>query len=101
MGQLSILKDLVHSHNDMAPELCGLLLQPAPTGGAAGTCNANMPNNSVYTRFLYVIKVRARCRHSCFHSACMNQALYNLGLGLPEMDCPSIVRFSLPNLYRC
>ncbi len=34
-----------------------LLLQPAPTGGNAGTCNANMPNNSVYTRFLYVIKV--------------------------------------------
>ncbi|CAL5222764.1 g5176 [Coccomyxa viridis] len=31
--------------------------QPAPTGGNAGTCNANMPNNSVYTRFLYVIKV--------------------------------------------
>ena len=34
-----------------------LPLQPAPTGGNAGTCNANMLNNSVYTRFLYVIKV--------------------------------------------
>jgi hypothetical protein len=38
-------------------ELCVLLLQPAPTGGTPGICNANMPNNSVYTRFLYVIKV--------------------------------------------
>ncbi|CAL5227268.1 g10199 [Coccomyxa viridis] len=31
--------------------------QRAPTSGTSGICNANMPNDSVYARFLYVIKV--------------------------------------------
>ena len=34
-----------------------VLLQLAPTGGTSSTCNTALPNTSVYTRFLYVIKV--------------------------------------------
>ena len=30
-------------------------LQPAPTGDDTGTCNAAVPNTSVYSRFLWVI----------------------------------------------
>ncbi|CAL5222763.1 g5175 [Coccomyxa viridis] len=31
--------------------------QLAPSNSSSGTCNADMPNTSVYTRFLYVVKV--------------------------------------------
>ena len=39
-------------------------LQPAPTGGTPGICNANLPNSSVYNRFLYVVKVHCSCSAS-------------------------------------
>ena len=62
--------------------MCLLLLQPAPTGGNPGTCNANMPNNSVYTRFLYVIKVSP---HATFAFAVpATLAADNSGPCLPE-----------------
>ena len=34
-----------------------LLPQAAPSNSTSGICNADMPNTSVYTRFLYVVKV--------------------------------------------
>ena len=43
-------------------------MQPAPTGGTPGICNANLPNSSVYNRFLYVVKVR--CSSSASMTAC-------------------------------
>ena len=38
-----------------------MAVQPAPTGGTPGICNANLPNSSVYNRFLYVVKVYCSC----------------------------------------
>lgn len=46
-------------------------MQPAPTGGTPGICNANLPNSSVYNRFLYVVKVHCCCSASMgTHAAC-------------------------------
>ena len=42
--------------HDRRPDIWSGCLQVSPTGGNSGTCNALVPNNSGYNRFLWVIK---------------------------------------------